>query len=46
MNTALGPGGSVDATFYREVGQAQLFSHNVSSEQVPKGNEGENPITV
>lgn len=36
MNRALGPGGSRDATFYREVGQAQLFSDNVPSEQMPK----------
>ena len=46
MNRAVGPGGSVDATFYRQVGQAQLFSREVPSEHVPKGNEGANPVTV
>lgn len=36
MNRAPGPGGSVDATFYREVGQRQPFFDNMPSEQVPK----------
>lgn len=36
MDRVLDPSGSVDATLYRELGQGQLFSYNVASEQVFK----------
>lgn len=36
VDRVLDPSGSADATLYRELGQGQLFSDNVTVEQVFK----------